>query len=113
MSVQVYFLAIKQVDPPQTVTRREEVKFDEIDFPVLFKVCFKPAFHGEKLNENGYRDIWRYFKGESMYNKSILGWAGHNKGGGVISSTQGITNDNFIIELVHFIIFRYPKEAVH
>ena len=67
MSVQVYFLAIKQVDPPQTVTHIEEVKIDEIDFPILLKVCFKPAFHSEKLEDTGYKNILVFFKGESNY----------------------------------------------
>ena len=89
MSVQVYILAIKQVDPAQTVTRIEKVNFDELEFSVLFKVCFKPAFHSKKLEENCYGDIWRYFKGESKYNRSISGWAGHTTDGGVISSPQG------------------------
>ena len=89
MSVQVYILAIKQVDPPQTVTHIEQVKFDEIDFPILFKVCFKPAFHSENLEDTGYKHIWGFFKGESKYNRSILGWAGHTEDGGVVSSPQG------------------------
>ena len=112
MSVQVYFLAIKQVDPPQTVTRIEEVKFDEIDFPILFKVCFKTAFHSEKLEDTGYKNIWGFFREKAS--TTDLSWAGL----GILKMGEWyqvikVTNDSFILNLVYLSYSRNPREAIH
>ena len=45
MIIQVCILASRQINPMQIVTNIEEKVFEEIDFPVLFNICFNPAFH--------------------------------------------------------------------
>ena len=54
-----------------------------------FNPCFKPAFNAEELPASGYENIWRYFSGQSMYNGSIYGWAGHTEDGKVVSTVEG------------------------
>ena len=53
-----------------------EKDLDEIEFPVLFKVCITPAFKIEKIIESGYTNLWYYFMGKSKFS-NIYGWAGH------------------------------------
>ena len=83
-------LAKEQLNPSQTETFLEEKKLDEIEFPVLFKVCFKNSFNLKNLEEAGYSSVWNYFMGVSKYNKSNYGWAGNMKEGGVRGGVTGI-----------------------
>ena len=76
--------------PSETVSHRVEKKLDEIQFPVLFKICIKPAFNLKELQNAGYHSIWDYFTGQSRYDKSVYGWAGHTKDGKVYGSVQGL-----------------------
>ena len=63
--------------PTQSTMSVEETDLDVQDFPVLFKICPNPGFNLKTLNEEGYRLIQHYFSGQSMYNSSHYGWAGH------------------------------------
>ena len=89
-TVQMCILANDQINPSQTETHMEEKKLDDIEFPVLFKICIKPAFNIKELKATGYWNIWGYFIGQSIHNDSIFGWAGHTKDGNVIGSVKGI-----------------------
>ena len=60
---------------------------DEIEFPVLFKVCITPAFKIEKIIESGYSNLYMYFMGKSRFGK-IYGWAGHRENGSEVSSPE-------------------------
>ena len=82
-------LVFMRIYPTNTQTSLGETKLDMIDFPVLFKVCFKPGFDIEKLKEAGYGSITNYFVGKSKYNRSVFGWAGHKEGGGVFDNVKG------------------------
>ena len=65
---------------------------DEIEFPVLFKVCITPAFKIEKIIESGYSNLYMYFMGKSRFGK-IYGWAGHRENGSEVSSPESILKD--------------------
>ena len=69
------------------------LKLHEMEkFPVVFKLCIKPGgFDLDKLNRFGYQTAKHYFSGLSMYNDSVIGWAGHNKDGTVNSTATGHT----------------------
>ena len=43
----------------------------------------------ERYEELGYTDGWRFYMGQSKYNKSIFGWNGHTKDGETIGTTEG------------------------
>ena len=74
-------LTSEQIKPTKTETRLQEKKLNEIEFPVVFKICFKNSIDIEKLKMAGYRTDRQYFRGQSWFNKSIYGWAGHVQGG--------------------------------
>ena len=80
---------MNQINPLETVSHIEEMSLDNIDFPVVFKICIKPAFNISELNHAGYNSIWGYFKGQSMHNASVYGWGGHFKNGTSIGTVEG------------------------
>ena len=87
--VQMSILGRNQFFPSETVSHLEESSLDSIQFPVLFKICIKSALDMEELNKAGYRSIWSYFIGQSKYNKSAFGWAGHTRDGHTNESVKG------------------------
>ena len=75
--------------PDHTVSRIFRRNLTVKDFPVVFKICMKPGFDKEALNETGYDNVFSYFLGVSRHNNSLLGWAGHTAEGGVFSNVTG------------------------
>ena len=67
-------------NPKLTNTMVEKKKLEDLNFPLLFKICPTLGFNGTALKEYGYENAARYFKGESMFNLSMVGWGGHTNG---------------------------------
>ena len=76
---QAYEIVVSDFHSSQTLTRIEEKKLKDMDFPVIFKICPDPGFNITLLREEGYETRSGYFRGESQFNKSIYGWAGHTE----------------------------------
>ena len=72
--------------PEQTNIRVSEKDMSE--FPLVFKICFSPGLNESAIKEAGYEYSWKYFWGQSKYNSSILGWAGHTDTAGVIGTVE-------------------------
>ena len=87
--VQMSILANNKISPTETVSHFEEKILDDIEFPVLFKICIKPSFDLEELKKAGYESIWKYFIGQSRHNQSLYGWAGHTEDGNITGSVKG------------------------
>lgn len=67
-------------------TSTEEVNLGDLDFPIIFKICIKPGFNLLALAEAGFDTtygVYGYFSGQSRYNQSLIGWAGHTNTSGV------------------------------
>ena len=80
---------MEYIKPSQTETHLKQKKLNDIEFPVVFKFCFKNSFDLSKLKESGYSSVWDYFEGKSRYNDSIYGWAGHSADGSVGAGIEG------------------------
>ena len=66
-------------------------KFTEIEFPLVFRICANEIEDStERYKEYGYRFDYSYFIGQSIYNRSLIGWNGHTKEGGTIASIEGL-----------------------
>ena len=89
---QTSMLIQSMMDPQETLIGTQKVGFEKIEFPLIFKICIKPGFNDTELRGLGYFNGFTYLMGESMYNKSHFGWAGHTPGGDVVSNVSG----NFI-----------------
>ena len=89
LGAQMFIIGKSQLYPLHTINYMEEKSFDSVNFPVIFKICIKPAFNDEELYKTGYSSSWGYFEGRSRYNRSLIGWAGHRADGSIFSSVQG------------------------
>ena len=78
--------------PKQTNTSLENVDLEEIKFPLVFKICSQPGFNVAAIREAGYghrtskNDVANYFFGQSRFNFSTVGWAGHRNGSFVVDT---------------------------
>ena len=70
--VHMYFIFYNQILPAETFTRLEERHLDDIEFPVIFKICVTPALNTSVLSAAGYRNIWGYLLGQSRNAKKNL-----------------------------------------
>ena len=78
------------VHPSQTTITVTERNLQDSQFPLLFKICFNPSFNASALEEAGYAGYTDLFSGESTFNSSFLGWAGHTAEGGVQGTVEEI-----------------------
>ena len=65
------------INPTVTHTWEKDVKLEDMEFPIVFKICVIPGFNTTALNEVGYDDSWSYFLGKSRFGNTTYGWAGH------------------------------------
>ena len=84
--VQLAFIMEGFVKPTLLNTQVKEINLSDIDFPLDIKICVMPGFNETALNQMGYKTSKKYFKGESKFNESIFGWAGHTPDLGVRGS---------------------------
>ena len=80
----------KLVNPELPSIHEYETKLKDIEFPISFKICLNdPKNTHDRYQKIGYKDVYRFFKGTSKYNKSHVGWSGHTKDGATIGTTEG------------------------
>ena len=90
LTVQLAHVLEGYIKPTITRTWEEEVPLQDIDFPVVIKICVVPGFNQTVLHELGYYDTWSFFLGQSMFNDSVFGWAGHTEDSGTIGTVRDI-----------------------
>ena len=79
--------------PDETFTQIEKKDSSNIVFPGLIKICIYPTSFSQTATDiigiAGYGSDHQYFMGESLYNRYIIGWAGHTREGGVYGTVEG------------------------
>ena len=96
LAIHVIIIARNLLNPLHPHTYIKEESLQNVEFPVSFKICFKPAFKDDELLAVGYKNSWGYLTGVSHYNKSVVGWAGHRQDGGIISNVTGTPENIYI-----------------
>ena len=76
---------------PTIVTVVQDCPLKDREFPLLIKLCIKPGLDLEELSKVGYDGICAYFDGQSKYNYTSVGWAGHAENGSYIGEVEGRT----------------------
>ena len=55
--------------------------------------CFFPFqsnfFHDYYQKQFGYDNLYSFYLGRNMYNRSVVGWNGHTKNGETLTSAEG------------------------
>ena len=78
------------MNPMHTDTNIFEGYLRDIDFPAIFKICILPGFDLAELHSVGYDSPRKYFNGDSHFNSSIIGWAGHRENGSTYGTVEEI-----------------------
>ena len=66
------------INPTVSHTWEKDLTLENMEFPVVFKICVIPGFNTTALKEAGYDDSFNYFLGRSRFNNKTIGWAGHS-----------------------------------
>ena len=75
-------------DVPEIIVYKKDLS--EIEFPILFRIClFETENKLFRYIRNGYLKAADYFKGQSGWNSSLYGWAGHTEYGSTMGSVYG------------------------
>ena len=91
--VQLKSVFINYMEPTVFNVVVEERDLQDMDFPLVFKICVKPGFNNTALEEAGYNTTFgplEYFLGRSKYNRSSYGWAGHTATSGVKATVANL-----------------------
>ena len=84
---------------PEIVVYKRNLK--EIDFPMSFRICVHELNDTRSRYQRfGYKNYDDFFRGKSMFNGSLYGWAGHDQNGSVLGSVEGdFLKDKFLLIL--------------
>ena len=91
-TIQLAYVLKEFLVPKQIITSLENVNFEDIEFPLVFKICSQPGFNVSAIRDVGYghttskNDVANYFFGQSKFNTSTVGWAGHQNGSFMIDT---------------------------
>ena len=90
-------------DVPEILAYKKNLS--EIKFPMLLQVCLVENKEDKaRFQRLGYLDDYGYYQGQSVYNSSLFGWAGHTLNGSTMRSVDGnldpITNHAFYTNLI-------------
>ena len=96
--------------PTQTTINVYQRNLKGHEFPLIFKICISPGFNISAIKEAGYpvtsdSDPFFYFSGQSLYNSSDYGWAGHTNGSGVMATVEEIAK-KVMLHTVEDVILR-------
>ena len=60
------------IKPTITNTYVEKMELKEIGFPLVLKICVRPGFNETAIKEAGYKHVYNFFRGKSIYNRYIF-----------------------------------------
>ena len=115
LTVQLSVVFEGYIKPTITRTWEKDVPLQNMDFPLVIKVCVIPGFNHTALQEMGYQNTWDYFLGQSRFNQSVYGWAGHTNQSGTIKSVEKVlkhASDYKVADMFSYIRV-YNRDAGH
>ena len=88
--VHISYIFYYIVYPTLPEIKNYKKQLNEIEFPIAFQLCVEERANStRRYNQVGYSDAWTFFYGQSKFNSSVYGWAGHMENGSTFGSTQG------------------------
>ena len=118
LTVQLANVLEGYIKPQTTRTWDEDVRFEDMEFPLVIKICVIPGFNQTALQDFGYKDTFSYFLGreDKFNNNSAYGWAGHTKDSGRSNTVEEVlakVSGYQIEEIIHSVLVYDIKEHNH
>ena len=89
---------------------------EDIEFPLVIKICTVPGFNQTALHEAGYEDTWKFFLGQSRFNESVFGWAGHTEDSATFGSVEEtlaeVSDSNFDSVVSNVYVWTKDEETI-
>ena len=80
-----------KLNPALPEVRYYKKDLKEIDFPTTYQICIsEKKDYTKKYWDLGYMDLFEFFNGNSRFNDSVVGWAGHTENGSSMGSVEGL-----------------------
>ena len=87
------FIGFKIFYPELPNVRVYKRALKDIYFPLAFRICAnQKKTDNEKYKKFGYEYYEDFFRGQSMFNKSLVGWGGHYPNGTNIGKVESTVN---------------------
>ena len=77
--ITIIFVNILNPDLPEVQISQMDLK--DIEFPLTFRICIHDHDVNKIYKDAGYQNVYTFFKGRSLYNKTIYGFLGHLQNG--------------------------------
>ena len=88
--IQISYISYSLKYPDNPNIRTYKAKFQDIDFPISFKICVaEMEKQYQRYLRNGYGSARKFFLGQSNYKSNIFGWAGHTKNLSTLGTIKG------------------------
>ena len=98
--VHVSFIGYFTIYPELPTIEKYRVNLKDIEFPFIFRLCATEKKDKDaKYRRFGYKNVYNFFLGESLYNRSIYGWNGHQENGSTIKGIEGILPININVQI--------------
>ena len=87
--IHVCFILYEHQNPVNPRVKNYDRDLKDIDFPLIFKVCYHTNDELKEFQKWGYDSIDKFYFGTSRFNESLVGWSGHTEHGKTLASPEG------------------------
>ena len=91
--VQLSFLIRDELTSTELYTQMERVNLAEQTLPLRMSICVTPPVNITELEASGYKSYLHYQIGQSKFNNSLFGWAGHKPDGKRLYASASTLNN--------------------
>ena len=114
LTVQLAHVLEGYVKPQTTRTWDEYARLEDMEFPLVIKICVIPGFNQTALEELGYYDASSYFLGRDKYDNynSTYGWAGHTKDSNTVEKVLKKVGGYQIEKFIEYVSIWDTKEHI-
>ena len=107
--ISIVVFSIFNPEIPDVETSEKHLK--DIAFPFSFRLCVhKLVDTNKKYWDSGYYNYYAFYKGRSLYNKSLYGFSGHLTNGSTKFNTYEGFLDNMFFSTFKSCSFRVARE---